>query len=219
MGLNLHATVRAAIQSVNPDIPATYLASSGYSTDAGGRQIPAYADPVAVMIQVQPPWGRDLRHIDYLNIQGTIRTVFLYSDPNAIVRVNAQGGDRLQFPQFVGQPIDDWLVAYVAETWNVGQNALNTFSGVATLAGNLLTVTAVNLGFLNLGDVVADQNEALPINTEISALGTGTGGVGTYTLSHPAASAQSDDTIIVTDTRLKSGWSKLYVTLQTDRPS
>jgi hypothetical protein len=219
MSLNLHATVRAAIQSVNPDITAAYLGSGGYTTDAGGRQIPVYADPINVQIQVQPPWGRDLRHIDYLNIQGTIRTVFLYSDPNAIVRVNAQGGDRLQFPQFVGQPVDDWLIVYVAETWNVGQNALNTFSAVANLAGNVLDVTAVNSGFLNLGDVVSDQNDALPVNTEISALGSGTGGVGTYTLSNPAASAQTGDAIIVTDTRGKSGWSKLYVTLQTDRPS
>jgi len=219
MSLNLHGTVRGAIRTVNQDIPAAYLGSTGYTVDSGGRQIPSYAESVPVLIQVQPPWGRDLRHIDYLNIQGTIRTVFLYSDPQAIVRVNAQGGDRLQFPQFVGQPVDDWLIVYVAETWNVGQNALNTFTGVANLTGNTLDVTAVDLGFLNLGDVIADEAGALPINTEISALGTGTGGVGTYTLSNPAATNQTADTVLVTDTRGRSGWTKLYVTLQTDRPS
>jgi hypothetical protein len=80
-------------------------------------------------------------------------------------------------------------------------------------------VTAVELGFLNLGDVIEDEAGALPINTEISALGTGTGGVGTYTLSHAAATDQTADPVLVTNTRGKSGWSKLYVTLQTDRPS
>jgi hypothetical protein len=151
MSLNLHATVRAAIQTVNADITASYIASTGYTVNSAGKQTPSYATPVNVRCQVQPPSGKDLKHLEYLNIQGTIRTVFLYSDPQAIVRVTARGGDLLQFPQFTGAPTDNWLVVEVAETWDVGIN----------------------------GTVPAD-------------------------LPTPPPSF--------------SGWSKLYVTLQTDRP-
>ncbi len=121
MSLNLHAIARRAIQGVNQDIPAILLSSTGFTINAAGQQIPSYALPQSVMIQVQPPSGKDLRHIDFLNLQGTIRTVFLYSDPQAIVRVTAQGGDLLQFPQFTGMPNSNWLVTYVAETWAVGK--------------------------------------------------------------------------------------------------
>lgn len=152
MALNLHATVRGAIQSLNPDISAMYLASTGYSPNSAGKQVPQYAAPVTVKIQAQPPTGKDLKHMEFLNIQGTTRTVFLYSDPEAIDRVNAKGGDLLQFPQFSGAPADNWLVKAIAETWDVGTNN--------------------------------------------------------------AASSQLPD-----PPPSYSGWTKLYVTLQTDRPS
>ena len=119
MALNLHAVVTPAIQAVNADVQATYLKSTGYTLTTAGKQVPAYATPVTVTINVQPPSGRDLRHFEFLNMQGVISTVFLYSDPQAVDRVNAQGGDLLQFPQFSGAPVDNWLVTMVAETWDV----------------------------------------------------------------------------------------------------
>lgn len=122
MSLNLHATVRQAITTVNADITAQYLKSLPYTRNPSGKQIPAYADPIAVQVQVQPPSGKDLRHAEFLNIQGTIRTVYLYSNPQAIVRVDAKGGDLLQFPQFGGGPVENWLVVAVGETWDVGTN-------------------------------------------------------------------------------------------------
>lgn len=122
MALNLHGTVRRAIVSVNPDIAASYLQSTGYSPNSAGKQVPQYAAAVTVTIQAQPPSGRDLKHMEFLNIQGTTRVVFLYSNPQAIDRVDARGGDLLQFPQFTGAPVDNWLVVEVAETWDVGTN-------------------------------------------------------------------------------------------------
>lgn len=221
MSLNLHATVRSAIQSVNADIPAQYLASQGYTPNAAGKQVPAYASAVPVIIQSQPPSSRDLKHAEFLNIQGSIRTVFLYSDPEAIVRVDAKGGDLLQFPQFVGDPVDNWLIVAVPEKWDVGQNGLVTFSGTGSLvaANNQLTIASVFNGALHLGDVIGDSAGAIPANCRIDAFGTGTGGVGTYTMSKNAASLQASDQIVVTDTAGTSGWSKLFVTLQTDRPA
>lgn len=120
MSLNLHNVVRGAIQAVNQDRIVPYLQSCGYTPNASGKQVPNYANPVAVSAQIQPPSGRDLRHMEYLNIQGTTRTVYLYSDPQAIVRVDARGGDLLQFPQFRGRPPDNWLIVHVDETWDSG---------------------------------------------------------------------------------------------------
>lgn len=120
--LNLHATVRGAIQSVNADISAAYLKSLPYTMFASGRQKPQYAAPVTVQVQVQPPSSRDLKQLEYLNTQGTTRTVFLYSNPEGIDRVNVKGGDLLQFPQAAGAPVDNWLVVGFPEWWDVGTN-------------------------------------------------------------------------------------------------
>lgn len=153
MALNLHATVRGAIQSVNPDIDAQYLASTGSTRNAAGKVTPTYADPVTVRIQQQPPTGKDLHQFEFMNIQGTTRVVWLYSNPQAIVRVNARGGDLLQFPQWHMAAVDNWLVVGMPEQWDVGTNGA--------------------------------PDDELP--------------------EPPAPSV--------------SGWTKLYVTLQTDRPS
>lgn len=219
MSLNLHATVRGAIQAVSRDRPITYLQSTGYSPNGSGKQVPQYAAPITIQGNIQPPSGRDLRHMEYLNIQGTTRVVFLYSDPKAISRVDARGGDLLQFPQFTGAPVDNWLITHVDESWDVGQNALVTFNALATLeeGSPTLDVTSVLSGALNLDDTIAGPG--IPPGTWIEALGTGTGGVGTYTMSGEASENLTGSSIVVTDTAAASGWSKVYVVLQTDRPS
>ena len=51
----------------------------------------------------------------------------------------------------------------------------------ATIAGTVMTVSAVTSGVLHVGQTV--QGAGVTIDTIITALGTGTGGVGTYTLS------------------------------------
>jgi hypothetical protein len=51
----------------------------------------------------------------------------------------------------------------------------------ATIAGSVMTVSAVTSGVLHVGQTV--QGAGVTLGTIITALGTGTGGVGTYTLS------------------------------------
>lgn len=145
MSLNLHSIVRGAIQAINADQWVNYLKSTGYglSGDGTGQQVPIYAPVVMVKAQIQPPTGRDLRHAEFLNIQGTMRVAYLYSNPQAVVRIASRGGDLLQFPHFnAGKnylrdssgdlvtdsngnfvwsvpPAETWLVTYVDETWDV----------------------------------------------------------------------------------------------------
>jgi len=53
---------------------------------------------------------------------------------------------------------------------------------VASVAAGVMTVTSVNNATLAVGDVIYSAN-AIPANTFIKSLGTGTGGTGTYNLS------------------------------------
>lgn len=63
---------------------------------------------------------------------------------------------------------------------------ITSASITASVATNVLTVSAVASGTLRIGSVVTSTG--LPNNTTITAVGTGTGGTGTYTLSSTCAS-------------------------------
>lgn len=120
--MNLHGAVRGAITSVNPDITAQFQASTGPGTpDASGNVTPMYAAPVAVRCQVQPLSRGDLRQVEALNLQGEFRAIFMFGNPQGVVRVNQQGGDLLTFPQFQGEAPSVWLVVNVDGPWNVEQ--------------------------------------------------------------------------------------------------
>lgn len=118
MALNLHGIVRGAINGVNPDITGQYVASMGFTQAADYSQVPAYAAPVTLGMQVQPLAGRDLQHPNFLNVQGVKRSVYMFPNVQGQVRVDAKGGDLLKFPQVLGGPAYTWLVIVVFETWN-----------------------------------------------------------------------------------------------------
>ena len=62
-----------------------------------------------------------------------------------------------------------------------GGNLAASFTG--SVAGNTLTVSAIASGTIAVGQTISDLTGQLSANTTITALGTGTGGVGTYTVS------------------------------------
>jgi hypothetical protein len=62
---------------------------------------------------------------------------------------------------------------------NVRGGADALFTGA--IAGNTLTISAVQFGAINVGSPVFGVG--IPLGTSVTALGTGSGGVGTYTLS------------------------------------
>jgi hypothetical protein len=70
------------------------------------------------------------------------------------------------------------------------------FSGTGSVAGTTLTITAVSSGSLFVGSVVSDASGYLPANTYVTAILTGSGGVGTYTLSDtPTTDPTGSETI------------------------
>ena len=113
--MNLFAVASSAIQGINPSVPATLTSSTGYTTSASGARTPTTGTPQAVTAQVQPLSGRDLRQIEGLNLNGTLRAIYLYGVANATVRVSGAGGDLVTLTD--GPNAGTWLVNQVLETW------------------------------------------------------------------------------------------------------
>lgn len=115
--MNLRAVANAAIQTVNPDVDVGYSASTGYTTNAAGTQLPTYALAVPVRAQVQAAKGSDLEHVANLNLQNLYRNVRMFGNTQGVVRPDAKGGDLLTFAQVPAGTIQTWLVVAVLETW------------------------------------------------------------------------------------------------------
>lgn len=65
--------------------------------------------------------------------------------------------------------------------WHQGKTSAASFT--ASLSGNTLTVTAVASGTLGIGQLIQNAAQTSAPGMHITALGTGTGGTGTYTVS------------------------------------
>ena len=114
--MNLRKLVNSATSTVNPNQIIVWRRSGGYTTDPAGKRTEVLIDkPVSANIQALS--GGDLKHIDGLNIQGTLRSVYIYENIQGIVRADQKGGDMLVFPQRPNDPPNNWRVVAVAETW------------------------------------------------------------------------------------------------------
>lgn len=115
--MNLRAIANAAIQAVNPNITAGYIASTGFAENAAGKQVPQYAASVPAVVQVQAAKGSDLEHVANLNVEKIYRNVRMFGNTQGVVRPDAKGGDLLTFPQVPAGTAQTWLVVAVLETW------------------------------------------------------------------------------------------------------
>lgn len=109
--MNLHGIVSGAIAQVNPFIPATIKVSTGYTTADSGKRAPTYSDPVSVSIQRQELSQKDLMHIQGLNVQGELASLYVNGQYRGQVRKDGKGGDIVSWDG------DDWLVVAVPELW------------------------------------------------------------------------------------------------------
>jgi hypothetical protein len=116
--MNIRGLANAAIQSVNPNITVTVRKSDGFTLGAGRKQVPQYLPPVAVDAQLQALDGDALKHMDSLNIQGTIRNLRLFGPLLAVARPTEKGGDLIDITNAPGFPgATTWLVVKVLEMW------------------------------------------------------------------------------------------------------
>lgn len=78
-GINLHAVVRGAVRSINPDEIVTLYRSMGQS-NAGGVVRPCYEAGEDVIAQWQPDEKEALEHAERVNSTSDSEQVFLYSE-------------------------------------------------------------------------------------------------------------------------------------------
>ena len=188
--MNLHQIASGGIGSVNPFIPLSIRVSTGSTTEDDGSRTPSYAPAVTAPGQVQALTFRDIQQLDGLNLQGTRRAIYVNGRVEGLVRVENRGGDLVTVPGAF-------------------------FNG--SIAGTTLTVDKVNSGQLAVGDVLAGSG--IIDGTSIAALGTGTGGVGTYevdTDQNVAEEAMTSGAVWLVAIVLEHwpDWTKLAVTLQ-----
>lgn len=81
-------------------------------------------------------------------------------------------------PSNAAQQVQSAILAAFA-----GDSLSASFTG--SISGTTLTVTAVNSGTLAIGQVVSDLTGLVAATTTITGLGTGSGGIGTYSVSQP----------------------------------
>lgn len=115
--MNLHAMVRGAITTVNPDVTISLKRASGYTTGSNGKQVATYAGTVSGPAQIQAMDKGGLRHMNELNITGIVRKVYLYGNWMGVIRTDKTGGDVLTFAQIPGGAAEDWKIVTVFETW------------------------------------------------------------------------------------------------------
>jgi len=115
--MNLHGLVRGAITVVNPDIDGTLYRSTGYTTAIDGKQIPAYAAPEAIRVQLQSLQLNELKLLDGLNIQGDKVSMYLFGKVSGVVRPDGTGGDLITL--FNG---NKYLVTLILEDWSLVNN-------------------------------------------------------------------------------------------------
>ena len=109
--MDLRGIANGVTSTVNPNQTVTVLRSTGYTIGAGRKQVPSYAAPVTGPGQIQALDANDIKQLDGLNVQGTIRAIYLRGNLAGVIRPDGTGGDIVQI---AGQ---DWLVVKVLEGW------------------------------------------------------------------------------------------------------
>lgn len=112
--MNLHNIVGNAISVLSPWIRASIQVSTGSSTDAAGKQAPAYRPPRDIQVKVQSLTADDLKQLDGLNIQGEKRALYLTGNLEGVLRPDHKGGDLVTLPDGTL-----WLVNLVLEDWHM----------------------------------------------------------------------------------------------------
>lgn len=109
--MNLHAIVRSAITSVNPDISATLRRYQGEVMGVGRKPVPQYSPDETVTLQLQPLTKGDMEHVDGLNIEGLFKSIHINGNFYSVNRTMQKGGDIFIID---GQT---WLVIEPIELW------------------------------------------------------------------------------------------------------
>ncbi len=110
--MDLLSLTTGAISIINPLDVLVIQVSTGSTTADDGTPVPSYADPITRPGQVQPLTFNDLKQLEGLNIQGSLKAIYIEGHINGIVRSKNKGGDLVTDPHG-----NVWLVTQVLEFW------------------------------------------------------------------------------------------------------
>ena len=117
--MNLLKVTGGAVAAVNKPILCTLKLSTGYTQATDFSQVPTYKQIFKVSCQIQSMTGQDLRQVSGLNLQGTMRAIYVCGNIEAVDRAAIKGGDLFLVPPLPTFPMPTtWLVAQVLEHWD-----------------------------------------------------------------------------------------------------
>jgi hypothetical protein len=108
--IDLFGVASSCLGDINPMLPASIKVSNGYDI-VNYIQVPKFTVTTG-FADLQALDGDELKQIDNINQQGTIRGAYLYGALAGVVRPDGKGGDILSVNG------KDWLVFKVLETWS-----------------------------------------------------------------------------------------------------
>ena len=121
--MDLRTIANQVSNTVNGNIPIVLQSSTGPSTSGvGQRRTPQFAAPVNLFGQIQALDSAELRHLDGLNIQGTIRAIYITGFLSGVDRPIQKGGDLINVAN--GPHVGQWLIVKVLETWPLWTKAV-----------------------------------------------------------------------------------------------
>jgi len=109
--LNLHGIAGKAIGAVNPFVEAQiYRIMSPVKNDDYSRA-QLLTEPVTMMVQKQSVTQQDIRHTDFINVQGILTSIYTDGNWCGINRPKQRGGDKF----VIGE--ETWIVVSIPELW------------------------------------------------------------------------------------------------------
>lgn len=119
--MNLRGMANRLTQRVNPNLPAQFRKSDGYSTVASGKPEPFYRPAEKIVVQMQALSKEEIKHLDALNISNAETSIYADRQLSGVDRVTGSGGDLIEFDDSAKLPIGirgtTWLITAVLEGW------------------------------------------------------------------------------------------------------
>lgn len=109
--MNLRSIANRYTQRINPNQGIIGRRYKGMTVGPGRTPIPNYYDDENVIGQLQPLSSKDLQHIDGMNLQNDVQTLFINGAYYGVERKLNKGADLF----IIGA--DTWLVVQVIEMW------------------------------------------------------------------------------------------------------
>lgn len=109
--MNLHGIAGPMVGIVNPFVPAQLLVSTGYTKNADGSTAPSYAAPKDIRVQAQELSFKELQHVENLNLQGILKSIYCPGAVQAVNRLAGTGGDKIVIAG------DTYLAVAISEAW------------------------------------------------------------------------------------------------------